>query len=82
MFTISSQIHNNRLNDSAFTIAAQDPTSGTLSWLFYELARHPDYQEKMRTEIKRLRTDIANKEPSATDYESLPITTAAIKYVQ
>ena len=67
---------------SAFTIAAQDTTSVTLSWLFYELARHPDYQEKMRAEIKQFRTDLGDKAPSATDYESLPLTAAAIKCVK
>ena len=69
-------------NHSVFTIAANDTTSATLSWLFYELARHPDYQEKMRAEIKQFRTDLGDKEPSATDYESLPLTTAAIKCVK
>ncbi|KIJ49182.1 hypothetical protein M422DRAFT_246987 [Sphaerobolus stellatus SS14] len=63
-----------------FTFAAHETTSTTLSWIFYELARHPEFQEKLRDEIKLFRNDLGDKKPTASDLESqLPHTTAAIK---
>ncbi|WP_368734303.1 cytochrome P450, partial [Erythrobacter sp. YJ-T3-07] len=32
-------------------LAGRDTTAGTLSWAIYELARHPQVVEKLRTEI-------------------------------
>lgn len=66
---------------SSLTIAAHDTTSTTLSWLFYQLSRHPDFQDQMRAEIMRFRAEVGDKELTPSDYESLPLTTAAIKYV-
>ncbi|KIJ32005.1 hypothetical protein M422DRAFT_36040 [Sphaerobolus stellatus SS14] len=63
-----------------FTVAAHQTTSTTLSWIFYELARHPEFQEKLRNEIKLFRNALGDKKPAASDLESqLPHTTAAIK---
>jgi len=35
----------------AILLAGRDTTAATLSWLFYELARHPDVWRKLREEI-------------------------------
>lgn len=37
------------------TFAGHETTASTLSWMLYELSKHPDYQAKMRTEIKAAR---------------------------
>ncbi|KIJ28943.1 hypothetical protein M422DRAFT_235454 [Sphaerobolus stellatus SS14] len=63
-----------------FTLAAHQTTSTTLSWIFYELARHSEFQEKLRNEIKLFRNELGDKKPTASDLESqLPHTTAVIK---
>jgi hypothetical protein len=35
----------------AVLLAGRDTTAGTLSWTFYELARHPEIVKKLRKEI-------------------------------
>ena len=35
----------------AVLLAGRDTTASTLSWTFYELARHPEVLKKLRTEI-------------------------------
>ena len=34
------------------TLAGHETTANTVSWLLWELAKHPDYQAKLRDEIK------------------------------
>ncbi|KUJ23955.1 putative cytochrome 52A4 [Mollisia scopiformis] len=36
----------------AVLLAGRDTTASTLSWLFYELARHPEVMKKLRAEIE------------------------------
>ena len=43
------------------TSAAQDTTSGTLSWMLYELAKRPDYQARIRAEIRAGRARVAER---------------------
>ncbi|KAF7422500.1 hypothetical protein PC9H_010656 [Pleurotus ostreatus] len=62
--------------------AGHDSSAATLSWLLYELGRHPEDQTRMREEIQHLRGRL----PSGTDFtmahlDSLVFTNACIKEV-
>ncbi|KDQ23674.1 hypothetical protein PLEOSDRAFT_1048605, partial [Pleurotus ostreatus PC15] len=61
-------------------LAGHDTVAFTLSWMLYELAKHPDDQKRLRDEIRALRTQIpANTTFTTADLESLPFTNAVIK---
>ncbi|KAK0227599.1 cytochrome P450 [Armillaria fumosa] len=60
---------------ATFTFAGHDTTSNTISWLLYEISRHPDVQLRIRQEISEMR----ERDPSSSDYDSLPVLNAAIK---
>lgn len=40
------------------TFAGHETTASTLSWMFWELAKHPKYQNRMREEIRATRAAI------------------------
>ena len=64
------------------TSAAQDTTSGTLSWMLYELAKRPDYQSRMRAEIRAIRARVAARgdaDFTPDDLDSMKVVLAAIK---
>ncbi|EEB98462.1 hypothetical protein MPER_02020, partial [Moniliophthora perniciosa FA553] len=56
-------------------------TSGiTLTWLFYELARHPADQERLNKEIRQIREQKGSDlHLTANDYDSMPFLNAVIK---
>jgi cytochrome P450 len=59
-----------------FTFAATDTTSNATTYLIYELARHPEWQEKVRDELKQAKVE-------ENDYDSptlkeLPILNACM----
>ncbi|KAK0431713.1 cytochrome P450, partial [Armillaria borealis] len=60
---------------ATFTFAGHDTTSNTTSWLLYELSCHPDVQLRIRHEISEMR----ERDPSSSDYDSMPVLNAAIK---
>lgn len=67
---------------SALTLAGHETTASTVSWLLYELANHPDFQDKIREEIVQKRSElIARGDPdfSMEDLESMESLQAAIK---
>ena len=67
---------------SSLTIAGHETTSSTVTWMLFELARHPEYQDKMRAEIAQKRADIAARGDTdfmMDDLESLEYLQAAIK---
>lgn len=37
---------------TATLLAGKDPTTTTVAWAFYEIARHPDVFEKIQEEVK------------------------------
>lgn len=43
-------------------LAGHDTTASGLSWILYNLARHPEYQECCRQEVKELLKDREPKE--------------------
>ncbi|KAK0229258.1 cytochrome P450, partial [Armillaria nabsnona] len=55
---------------ATFTFAGHDTTSNTISWLLYEICRHPDVQLCIRHEISEMR----ERDPLSSDYESMPET--------
>ncbi|SJL14375.1 uncharacterized protein ARMOST_17831 [Armillaria ostoyae] len=51
-----------------FTLAGEDTTAAAMAWTLYELSRRPDYQARVREEIR--------SQPA--DYDSTPLLNAAI----
>lgn len=67
---------------STLTLAGHETTANTIAWMLYELAKHPDYQDKMRTEIALKRAEITARgdaDFTMEDLESLEYLQAAIK---
>ena len=42
----------------SLTFAGHETTASTLSWMFWELAKHPEYQARMRKEIRAARAAV------------------------
>ncbi|KAI0633724.1 PAH-inducible cytochrome P450 monooxygenase PC-PAH 4 [Trametes polyzona] len=64
------------------TLAGHETTSGTFTFLLYELARHPEYQARMRQEIKEARARVAARggmDLTTEDLDNMPICLNAIK---
>lgn len=67
---------------STFILAGHETTSSSLNWLFWELAKHPEYQVKMRAEIASVRSKViarGDDEFKIEDYDSMAYTVAAMK---
>ncbi|KAF8507763.1 cytochrome P450 [Hysterangium stoloniferum] len=64
---------------SALTVAGHDTTTNTLAWLFYEISRRSEVQNKLREEINATRAACAGNELGVNDFESMPYTIAVIK---
>ncbi|GJJ11713.1 hypothetical protein Clacol_005950 [Clathrus columnatus] len=67
---------------TTFFFAGHEPASSTLIWALYELARHPEYQKKVRDEIKTTRARAAEKndgEITISDLDSMQYLSALIK---
>ena len=66
----------------SLTLAGHETTSSTLAFLFYELARHPQYQERMRQEVREARARVIARGGDGfktEDLDSLTLSTNAIK---
>ncbi|KAI0745029.1 cytochrome P450 [Earliella scabrosa] len=64
------------------TAAGHETTAATLTFLTYELARHPEYQTRMREEILAAKSKIEQRgdsEFTMDDLEGLTVTVNAIK---
>lgn len=46
---------------ATLTLAGHDTTANTLTWLFWELAKVPEYQEKMRAEVAEFRKVVVDR---------------------
>ncbi|KAM5543943.1 hypothetical protein V8D89_002560 [Ganoderma adspersum] len=67
---------------ATLTIAGHETTASTLSFALYELARHPEYQERMRQEIRVARAKVMSRggtEFTTEDLDSLTLSVNAIK---
>ena len=66
----------------SLTLAGHETTSSTLAFLFYELAKNPQYQERMRQEIREARARVISRGGDGfktEDLDSLTLSTNAIK---
>ncbi|KAK0462489.1 cytochrome P450 [Desarmillaria tabescens] len=64
--------------------AGHETTANTLSWTFFELARHPEVQDQLRAEIREKERVIfarGDTEFSVQDLDSMPYLTAVVKEV-
>ncbi|CAM5169368.1 unnamed protein product [Eretmochelys imbricata] len=62
-----------------FMFEGHDTTASGLSWLLYNLACHPEYQERCREEIKDLLRDKESEEVEWEDLSRMPFSTMCIK---
>lgn len=63
-----------------FVLAGHETSASTLTWLLYELSKHPEQQERMRKEIAEVRSKYLERgELTVSDYDSMKYTNAVIK---
>jgi hypothetical protein len=65
--------------NSTLLFAGHETTTITLAWYFYEIARNPQCQERMRAEIATIRAKKGGEMLSATDLDSMTYTLATLK---
>ncbi|KAL2763322.1 cytochrome P450 4F12, partial [Daubentonia madagascariensis] len=70
---------NIRAEADTFMFGGHDTTASGLSWVLYNLARHPEYQERCRQEVQELLRDREPKEIEWDDLAQLPFLTMCIK---
>ncbi|XP_073909964.1 cytochrome P450 4F6-like isoform X2 [Castor canadensis] len=68
-----------RSEADTFMFGGHDTTASGLSWVLYNLARHPEYQERCRREVQELLRDRDPKEIEWDDLAQLPFLTMCIK---
>ncbi|KAI9066918.1 cytochrome P450 [Trametes sanguinea] len=69
---------------ATFLLAGHETTANSMTWMLYELARHPDYQAKMRDEVQAVRarvTERGDSDFSISDLDSMTYVQAAMKEV-
>ncbi|KAM5532813.1 hypothetical protein V8D89_013532 [Ganoderma adspersum] len=69
---------------ATFLLAGHETTASSMTWLLYELARHPEYQQKMRDEIRAIRARAAERgdaDFSVADLDAMTYCLAAMKEV-
>ncbi|KAI0297456.1 cytochrome P450 [Multifurca ochricompacta] len=64
---------------SALLLAGQETTASSLTWFFWEIARHPESQERIREEISVVYRRNNGAELSAADLDGMTYTQAALK---
>ncbi|NXF12579.1 CP4FN protein, partial [Smithornis capensis] len=62
-----------------FMFEGHDTTASGLAWLFYNLAGHPEYQERCRQEVRELLAGRDTEDIKWEDLSRLPFTTMCIK---
>ncbi|XP_016064799.1 PREDICTED: docosahexaenoic acid omega-hydroxylase CYP4F3 [Miniopterus natalensis] len=68
-----------RAEADTFMFEGHDTTASGLSWVLYNLARHPEYQERCRQEVQQLLGDREPKELEWDDLAQLPFLTMCLK---
>ncbi|XP_076703102.2 cytochrome P450 4F3 [Callospermophilus lateralis] len=68
-----------RAEADTFMFEGHDTTASGLSWVLYNLAKHPEYQERCRKEVQDLLRDRDPKEIEWDDLAQLPFLTMCIK---
>jgi len=64
---------------SSLLLAGQETTASSLAWFLWEIARHPESQERIREEISAVYSRANGAELSVADMESMTFTQAALK---
>ena len=65
-------------------LAGQETSSNTLSFALYELARHPHYQDKLRTEIRFMEGSVRERGHTtfaSSDFDNMPFLQAFVREV-
>lgn len=70
--------YSNLGNAFIFAFAGHDTTGHTLTWLTYELAKNPSYQQRLVDEIDAFWEDLGDKEPEFLDMKKLPFLTRCV----
>ncbi|KAF9019068.1 cytochrome P450 [Hymenopellis radicata] len=60
-------------------LAGHETSASTLTWVLYELSRHPEDQARCRQEIAALRDRVGDGPFSPQDYDNLPMLNAILK---
>nr|XP_051690391.1 cytochrome P450 4F2 isoform X2 [Oryctolagus cuniculus] len=68
-----------RAEADTFMFAGHDTTASGLSWVLYNLARHPEYQQRCRQEVQELLKNRDAEEIEWDDLAQLPFLTMCIK---
>ncbi|XP_073909954.1 leukotriene-B4 omega-hydroxylase 3 isoform X2 [Castor canadensis] len=68
-----------RAEADTFMFEGHDTTASGLSWILYNLAKHPEYQERCRQEVQELLRDRDPTEIEWDDLAQLPFLTMCIK---
>uniref|UniRef100_A0A8C6R2Q0 Cytochrome P450, family 4, subfamily f, polypeptide 14 n=2 Tax=Nannospalax galili TaxID=1026970 RepID=A0A8C6R2Q0_NANGA len=68
-----------RAEADTFMFEGHDTTASGLSWILYNLAKHPEYQERCRQEVQELLRDRESTEIEWDDLAQLPFLTMCIK---
>ncbi|XP_073909955.1 cytochrome P450 4F1-like [Castor canadensis] len=68
-----------RAEAETFMFGGHDTTASGLSWVLYNLAKHPEYQERCRQEVRELLRDRDPKDIEWDDLAQLPFLTMCIK---
>ncbi|XP_004688265.1 PREDICTED: docosahexaenoic acid omega-hydroxylase CYP4F3-like isoform X1 [Condylura cristata] len=68
-----------RAEADTFMFEGHDTTASGLSWVLYNLAKHPEYQERCRQEVQELLKDHETEEIEWDDLTQLPFLTMCIK---
>ncbi|KAI8989230.1 PAH-inducible cytochrome P450 monooxygenase PC-PAH 1 [Trametes punicea] len=69
---------------ATFLLAGHETTANSMTWMLWELARHPDHQTKLRDEVKAVRarvTERGDSDFSISDLDSMTYVQAAMKEV-
>lgn len=67
---------------SSLLLAGHDTTAFSVTWLLWELAKHPEYQAKVREELAAVRADVTARgdtEFSVADLDGLSMLIAVMK---
>ena len=65
-------------NAILIAFAGHDTTGHTLSWLVYELCKHPHYQKRLKQEVSNFFREVGERELVYQDFKKLPFMTKCI----
>jgi cytochrome P450 len=61
-----------------FSVAGHDTTGHTMSFLVFELARHPEHQRKLQEEVDRVAAELGDRDLEFKDLKKFPFMTRCI----